>query len=139
MNIHQSTSGSENAAWPEVTASTKMAPGQHEHDGLRMRLARKIRQIASAQNWTRAEAARRIDIANGTFSQWYNGVYEGRIDRINSQISQWLDGHDERQKTQALIPSSPGFIDMKFSQRVIEALYIAQSMPALVVVSAEAG
>jgi DNA transposition AAA+ family ATPase len=143
MNIHQATSAATSAAdtsvWQQVQPSTALAPGMEEHDGERMRLARKIRQIAIASNWSRAEAARRIDIANGTFSQWYNGSYNGRIDRVNAQVEQWLDGHDERQKTLANIPASPGFIDMKFSMKVIENLYLAQYMPGLVIVSADAG
>lgn len=143
MNIHHATSAAEataeTSAWPEVSPSTVLAPGMEEHDGERVRLARKIRQIAIGMNWNRAEAARRIDVANGTFSQWYNGSYNGRIDRVNAQVAQWLDGHDERQKTLAQIPSSPGFVDMKFSAEVIQNLYLAQYMPGLVIVSADAG
>lgn len=143
MNIHQTSSGATSAAeasvWPQPAASSVIAPGMEEHDGQRILLARKIRQIGIAQNWNRAEAARRIDIANGTFSQWYNGSYNGRIDRVNAQVEQWLEGHDERQKTMASIPASPGFLDMKFSMKVIENLYLAQYMPGLVIVSADAG
>lgn len=95
--------------------------------------------IGSAQGWTKAEVARRIGMADGTFSGWFSGKYNGRIDSTNKQVQQWLDAVEETAGLAASIPTSPPFLKTKAAVEVIETLAWAQMTADMVIITLEAG
>lgn len=95
--------------------------------------------VARFNNWTKAEVARRIGMADGTFSQWFSGKYSGRLDNQNQQVLQWLDALEETASLVATIPVSPAFMKTRASNEIQETLAWAQMTTDLVVITYGAG
>ncbi|MBP0439470.1 AAA family ATPase [Tianweitania sediminis] len=95
--------------------------------------------VATQNGWTKAEVARRIGMADGTFSQWFSGKYTGRLDNTNKQVQQWIDAVEETSGLAASIPSSPAFLKTKAAVEVIETLTWAQMAADMVIITLEAG
>lgn len=102
-------------------------------------LTTRVSGIAIANNWSKAEVARRIGMPEGTFNQWYSGLYGGRFDTTNGKVSQWLDAVDEMQAMASGIPDAPGYFETKTSLEVTTALVFAQTMPSISVITLGAG
>lgn len=115
-------------------------PGRTEADfKKREELVKQISQKAALNGWSKAEAARRIDMASGTFHQWFSGKYAGRLDAQNEKVMQFLASSETMTRLANSIPKSPPFIETKFARDVMNMLTAAKIMPAMVMVSAEAG
>lgn len=96
-------------------------------------------QTATISGWNKAEVARRIGMADGTFSQWFSGKYAGRLDNTNKTIAKWLDAIEETAGFAATIPTSPAFIKTRSSMEIIETLSWAQMTADMVVITFAAG
>lgn len=102
-------------------------------------LVDQVIDIATAQSWSKAEVARRIGMADGTFSGWLSGKYTGRLDNQNKQIGQWLNSIEEMAGITASIPSSPTFLQTKSSMDIMETLTWAQATADMVAITLNAG
>lgn len=102
-------------------------------------LVDQVIEIATAQGWTKADVARRIGMADGTFSQWFSGKYAGRIDNTNKQVQLWIDAVGETVGLVAAIPASPAFLPTIAAREVMETLAWAQAAGDMVIVTLEAG
>jgi len=103
------------------------------------RLTGRIAEISRRYGWSKSECARRADIAIGTLSQYYDGVYNGRYDNVSARVERWLESVEELTEAAARIPQAPGFIDTPTSRELTETLLYAQMMPEMVVVTLGAG
>ncbi|SNY91369.1 hypothetical protein SAMN04515647_1591 [Cohaesibacter sp. ES.047] len=102
-------------------------------------LVRKVFDIAPQKNWTKSDVARRIDMAMGTFSQWYSGKYTGRLDTNNAKVRKWLSSIEEMDELALTVPTGPDFVFTPTAREIIGALQFAQLMPDFVTVTAAAG
>lgn len=103
------------------------------------RLVDRVVELGTAQAWTKAEIARRIGMADGTFNQWFSGKYSGRLDNTNRQVSQWLEAVEETAGLAASIPISPPFLPTKSAKEAMETLAWAQMIGDMVIITYEAG
>ncbi|MEO9637262.1 MAG: AAA family ATPase [Nitratireductor sp.] len=97
--------------------------------------------MATAQSMglSKAEAGRRIGMAEGTFSQWFSGKYAGRLDSQNRLVSRWLDAVDESAGIADTIPSSPAFLKTRTSAEILNTLIWAQTACDVVTITMGAG
>ncbi|WP_339745647.1 AAA family ATPase [uncultured Maricaulis sp.] len=102
-------------------------------------LVKRVDAIAEARGWSKAEISRRSGVAQGTLSQWMSGKYAGNYDAVSSKIRNWLDQADAVEELAASVPVSPDFLELNFAQSVLSTLSIAQVMPAMVMITADAG
>ncbi|PYE86884.1 AAA family ATPase [Phyllobacterium leguminum] len=105
----------------------------------RTELAARVEAIMTTRAWSKAEVARRTGLGTGTFSQWLSSTYNGRYDAVNARVRQWLDNQESVDELTDSVPQSPEFLDLAFSREVISALSVAQIMPTMVMVTADAG
>lgn len=131
-----------NTSWqlPDLNATFVIGPGRSEEDYATWKdLVVKIHAVAGRFRWTKAETARQIGLADGTFHGWYSGAYKGRFDNINEKVAAWLEAHDDRAALAASIPSSPPFLSTSIANELTNLLRSAQVMPALVMAAVAAG
>lgn len=102
-------------------------------------LVGRVAGLGLANNWSKAEVARRIGMPDGTFSGWYSGRYTGRLDTTNAKVSQWVAAVEEMETMAAGIPEAPSYYETRTSREITEALLYAQTMPAISVVTVGAG
>lgn len=133
------SSGSPAASWQQPVVNPDRTGEAAEHERRRVELATQVLAVARKYGWKKAEVARRIDMAEGTFHQWYAGTYGGRLDFQNKKVAQWLGAVDEMEQQASGIPTSPLFVATEFAGQVEQMLRVAQVMPTMVMVSAEAG
>ena len=112
------------------------SPEEHSQ---RDQLAERVAIVAERNHWNRSEVARRIGMPDGTFSQWWSGKYAGRLDTTNAKVDAWLNIVDDMQEMAARIPNSPAFIKTRTPDELTDLFHIAQSMPAMVLGTCEAG
>ena len=122
---------------PALTAG----PAGRSPDDMRRRqeLVAQVDRVMGEKGWSKAEVARRSGIGHGTFSQWHTGAYKGRYDTINAEVETWLGNLDQVSEIAASVPVAPGYLPLDFAQQVNRMLSIAQIMPTMVMVTAEAG
>jgi len=99
----------------------------------------RVIDTATANGWTKAEVARRIGMADGTFSQWASAKYSGRLDEQNRKVAQWLDAVEESAGLAAIIPQSPTFIATRTANEITRTLNWAQTTADLVLITYAAG
>ncbi|OLF81249.1 hypothetical protein AWH62_00820 [Maricaulis sp. W15] len=102
-------------------------------------LVTRVNALAEARGWSKAEISRKSGVAQGTLSQWMSGKYAGSYAAVSSKIRNWLDQADAVEELAASVPTSPDFLDLNFAQSVMSTLSIAQVMPAMVMITADAG
>lgn len=126
--------------WELPTASPQLGSGRSDADIAAWReLIGRVAEIATVNNWNKAEVARRASMANGTFSQWFSGKYNGRYDQQNEVIARWLDAVADQAGLAAQIPVGPGFLKLKTTMSIISTLRWAQMAPDLVAITLAAG
>lgn len=103
------------------------------------RLVARTADVGIANNWTKAEVARRINMAEGTFHPWLSGKYIGDLEKQNTTVAQWLDTLEQNANLASRIPQSPAFIQLRSSLEVMDVLSWAQLAPDFVVVTLGAG
>lgn len=135
-----STENSTSWPLPDMTRPFDSGPGRGEADFETWKtLVGKTHAIASRHGWNRAETARQIGLPSATFHDWSSGTYKGRFDRTNEKVAAWLGVHDERAALAKTIPGSPTFIRTSIAIEITEMLAAAQTMPAMVMATADAG
>lgn len=138
MNMHNSTS--QLKTWDRPARTPEVGGNKSRADvDLWLSLIDRIIAVGKTYGWTKAEVARRIDIPDGTFSQYYSGKYEGRLDSLNEKVAQWLDALQETAGIAAAIPQSPSYMPLRGSIEIIETLTWAQVAPDLVMITLGAG
>lgn len=90
------------------------------------KLNARVIDAANANGWSKAEVARRADVAEGTFSQWASGKYPGTLANVNQLIGQWLDALDESASIAATAPKSPPFQKTAVGMDVYNTLLYTQ-------------
>jgi DNA transposition AAA+ family ATPase len=130
-----------NSIWSLPTLTpTSDGLGRAAHDIEEWKaLTTRIATLATSNNWSKAEVARRSGAPEGTLSQWFSGQYKGRLDTTNARMRQWLDSVEEMDAMTRGIPDSPPFVETRTSREVFETLVYAQMMPEMVVVTLGAG
>lgn len=99
----------------------------------------RVADIARTNQWSKAETARRIDMAEGTFSQWYTGNYAGRLDIQNAKVAKWLESYASASALSVAIPQAPTFVMTKTATEIFRTLELAQIAPDMVTITAAAG
>lgn len=143
MNAIVGTSPNKNTSstWdrPIIGPDAKLNNRTEQDISLWWGLIDRVIDVARLNSWTKTEVARRIGMAEGTFSQWFSGKYNGRLENQNLQVSQWLDALEETASLVATIPTSPAFIKTRSSNEIQETLAWAQMTVDLVVITFGAG
>lgn len=143
MNDTNGTSPNRNSGstWerPLVGPDARLANRTAQDIELWWELIDRVIEVARLNSWTKTEVARRIGMAEGTFSQWFSGKYNGRLENQNLAVSQWLDALEETASLVATIPTSPAFLKTLASNDIIETLAWAQTTSDLVAITFAAG
>ena len=123
MNIAANTTTANNSAW-ELAATAPELTANRTDDQIAdwRRLTERLKQLSEEKGWSKAEAARRIGMADGTFSQWFSGKYSGRLDTTNAQVAKFIEQQDEQASFFASIPVSPPYFPTRTSREVMETL-----------------
>lgn len=139
MNKHVGTSQM-TTGWDRPVNPPVLLDNRSEEDiQLWWQLVDGVIDAAKSNGWTKAEVARRIGMADGTFSQWFSGKYAGRLDSTNKAVSQWLAALEENASISATIPQSPPFMKMRGTAEILDTLMWAQLCPDLVMITLGAG
>lgn len=142
MNKPFNTSSISSAAptWEAPLHEPKALPNRSAEDiALWRTLSDELMSVAKANGWTKAEVARRMNMADGTFSQWYSGKYDGRLDNQNRIVQQFLASVAESAEAASTIPTSPAFIRTRTSAEVTDTLVWAQVSADMVMITLGAG
>ncbi len=139
MNIATSTMTTE-SAWdlppdlPPIGGTGRSEADIEEFQTLRL----KVKENAERMGLNKAQTAKRIGMAEGTFSQWYSAKYAGRYDNQNAAVRRWVD-QQESQSGLFELPKSPSFFQTKTAQEVFNTLGQAQALGDLTLISLGAG
>lgn len=137
MNIEVNSNWAAPTQEPDVSAGVV---GRTPDDlSLWRELQAKTREFASQNRLSKAEVARRADMAEGTFSQWYSGKYAGRLDTTNATIAKWLESAASATAVARAIPTGPAFVLTKTAAEIHATLELAQIAPDMVMIVASAG
>jgi DNA transposition AAA+ family ATPase len=137
MNENASTSPQ---GWERPVSGYSVQPGRPQVDvDAWWALVDRVIDVATSNGWNKAEVARRVGMASGTFSQWFSGKYVGRLDAQNEIVSRWLDAVEDQAGLAAAIPTSPAFLKLKTTIEIMDTLRWAQMAPDFVAVTIAAG
>lgn len=128
------------SAWdvPQPSPEFLAKHPQGDVENWRKLIARVI-DAANTNGWSKAEVARRADIAEGTFSQWASGKYPGVLANQNQLISQWLDALEEGASIAATVPKSPPFTKTAVGVDVYNTLLYTQITSGFTAVTLPSG
>ncbi|MFD1792107.1 AAA family ATPase [Ochrobactrum teleogrylli] len=139
MKDVNNTTSNKNIAWSRPSTQPELSGNRSQTDiDIWWSLVDRVREIATRNEWPKAEVARRVGMADSTFSLWYSGKYPGRLDIQNVTVQQWLDALDDAAELSAL-PTSPAFFKTRTSDEIMDALKWAQVQPELVMITIGAG
>jgi DNA transposition AAA+ family ATPase len=106
-----------------------------EMDALRQHIRTKMAERSLAMT----DVARQTGIPYGTFSSWMGNTYRGRQNPIAEQARHWLAGLEAADRTRALAPKAPGFLETPTANAILATLEHAQFMPEFVVITGAPG
>lgn len=86
-----------------------------------------------------SQIATEVGIPYGTFTSWNGGTYAGDNDRIASAAEKWLNSREERARTVAILPASPGFQMTPTAEKILALLNFCHHAPDLGVLAGGAG
>ncbi|WP_273792403.1 AAA family ATPase [Brucella anthropi] len=139
MKDVSSTIASKSGVWTRPTIGPELAANRSQQDiDTWWSLIDRLLEVVKANQWTKAEVARRIGMPDSTFHVWFTGRYTGRLDAQNKMVEKWLEALEDAADLSTL-PTSPAFFKTRTSEEVIEALKWAQISPELVMVTLGAG
>ncbi|MCF1449961.1 AAA family ATPase [Agrobacterium vitis] len=131
---------SANGGWDFPTPSAEFLAKHPEGDLKSWRgLVAGVIEAANANNWSKAEVARRAGIADGTFSQWASGKYPGVLSNVNTQVSKWLDALEESASIAGAMPTSPDFVKTTTGVDVYNVLLYAQITAGFTIITLPSG
>lgn len=132
-----------NASWGVPEQEPDVSGGENGRDQYQLEkwrtLTARVRDLAEENDWSKSEVARRSDIPNGTFSQWYSGKYAGRLDKTNAKLGMWLEAAAEASAIRSLGAIKPSFIKTRTATEVISTLQFAHACSKLAAITLEAG
>lgn len=99
----------------------------------------KVCEICKSESWSRAEAARRIDMPAGTFTPVIDGTYTGNYGNQLVKLERWLESREEVRQRVVTLPDEPGYFETPTSREVLDVLLYAQAMPQMAVVTLASG
>lgn len=99
----------------------------------------RVRRIATAEKWTRAEVARRADMPAPTLTGWLDGSYGGSVPNQTARLVKWLDAYDEGRRLAAQMPRTPGWVSTPTGEQILQALFYAQTLPDWAVITLGSG
>lgn len=102
-------------------------------------LADEVAALATSNNWSKAEVARRVGMPDGTFSQWFSGTYAGQLKNQNVKVAQWVAALKESASLTANIPQKPPFQRTRIAGEITDTLALAQATGDLVMITVDAG
>jgi DNA transposition AAA+ family ATPase len=123
--------------WPEPKREPERASPQ-ALDAWRTAV-RRTREIALREGWTRAEVARRSDIAASTLTQIMDGTYPADIAVQAGKLTKWLDAYDATRALAAQMPEVPGWVSTPTGEEIISTLTYCQMLPDWGLVTLGAG
>jgi DNA transposition AAA+ family ATPase len=139
MNMNSNTTAKQ-PAWELPTLSPELTSNRSEKDISDWgRLTAELKNIAEANGWSKAEIARKIGMADGTFSQWFSGKYAGRLDNTNAIVERFVQQQEAQASLIAAIPQSPPFFNTRTSQEIMQTLTWAQASSDFVMITVGAG
>jgi DNA transposition AAA+ family ATPase len=140
MNIAANTTKPSSSVWELPIISPELAANRTEDDIAEWRrLTESLKRIAEMRGWAKADAARKIGMADGTFSQWFSGKYAGRLDNTNAQVAKFIDQQEELANLFGQIPQSPPFFLTRTAREIMQTLEWAQMAADLVIATVGAG
>ncbi len=104
-----------------------------------VKLVTAVSEIGQNNSWSKRGLSQSAGVADGTFSQWLSGKYQGSYENVNRDIRRWLDAYGEQARMAAELPKSPSYFDTSMSRQMLDCLRAAQIMPGIVTISCEAG
>lgn len=123
---------------PWSVAATDPNCEPHELERWRS-LREKVVAVARRYGWTKSEVSKRSAIPLGTFSQWFDGSYNGVIANQCGRVERWLASVDELSAVAARLPAVPGYVETPSSREIFDALLYAQMSPEMVLIVQGAG
>jgi DNA transposition AAA+ family ATPase len=99
----------------------------------------RAKKIAAANDWSRAELARRSGIPHGTLTPVLDGVYTGSYPAQLKRLRAWLESLDEVRDRLVALPEEPGYFETPTSRELKDTLLYAQQMPQMAVVTMASG
>lgn len=138
MNEHANTT---RAGWERPLAGPDVNLGNRTQADVEKwwLLVDRVIETAQATGFSKVEVARRINMGEGTFSQWFSGKYAGRLDDQNRKVEKWLDAVEEASGLANSIPTSPPFLKTRASMEIVNTLVWAQTACDFVTVTMGAG
>lgn len=127
-------------AWEHPQPAAEFLAKHPEADVAAWRvLIDRVIQAATANGWKKAEVARRMSMAEGTFSQWASGKYIGVLSNLNTQAENWLSAIEESASLAASVPISPPFQMTSVGMEVMQTLAWAQVTSGFVAIKLDSG
>lgn len=141
MNEHVSAIQPKAGAWERPLTGPDASLTNRTADDIALwwMLIDRVIDAAQAMNLSKAEIARRIGMAEGTFSGWFSGKYNGRLDGTNRLVEKWLDAVEEAADIAGSIPASPAFMRTKSAADITGTLLWAQTAVDMVTITMAAG
>jgi len=85
------------------------------------------------------QIAAEVGIPYGTFTSWNGGTYAGDNDKIATAVEKWLMSREDRARTAAILPTSPGFQRTPTAEKILALLNFCHHAPDLGVLAGGAG
>lgn len=86
-----------------------------------------------------AQVAPETGVPYGTLAAFSTAKYAGNNDRVARQVKAWLTTREAQDRAKSTMRSAPPFTMTKTASRIWEVLEYGQTMPDMVLISADAG
>ncbi len=86
-----------------------------------------------------AQIAPETSVAYATLHAWSKGSYRGNNERVARQVNAWLTTREAQERARATMRTAPPFVMTKTASRIWEVCEFGQTMPDVVLISADAG
>lgn len=137
MNQPANTTWGPPAQEPDISGDRQ---GRTEYDLNRWRmLTAQVAEAGRRNNYSRAQAARLMNMPTGTFSQWYSGKYDGRLDEQNRIAAIWIESLEEAGAFARQLVQAPKFLNTRTAIEFGQGLGLSHQLGAFVIITAEAG
>lgn len=100
---------------------------------------REVRELQETLGLSNGEVARRAEIAGSTFSEVIRGVYAGNARPIIDRLEKWVRAEVARLETQSAGLPQIGFVQTSMAREMIVAMRMAQTRPAMVLLTLGSG
>lgn len=94
---------------------------------------------AELRGYSKTLMAKRIGMANSTFSQWFDGNYQGDFEAKTALALAYLDKASAMAAEAIKAPLDPGFVDIPTARDVLSVFTAAMSLGAMALVTLAAG